>query len=785
MKKIKPILILCMILLTGLPVSAHTYSIIPYPKSLIPQEGEYIFKNEQKISFPTEISEVAKEFICRIKTVTGINLVTISESKKADISFTLQKNMANEAYKLYITPSHITIQASTPAGFFYAIQSLYQLMPPQISVNKRTECVNVWNVPCVQIDDEPRFAYRGMMLDVARYFMPKEYVLEFIDRLAAQKINTFHFHLTEDQGWRIEIKKYPKLTSVGATRPYTMVGYKTFHAPIIPDNTVHQGYYTQDDIREIVAYAQKRFVTIIPEIELPGHSSAAVAAYPELSCGIKDRYEVIKTFGIFDNVFCPNEKTFRFLEDVFSEVAALFPGTYIHIGGDECPKTAWKQCSHCQGLMKKLNLKDENQLQSYFIHEVEKIVNRQGKQIIGWDEILDGGLAPNATVMSWRGEKGGIEAAKSGHSVIMMPNADTYLNYYQEDPEYAPIGSGSFLPIEQVYSYEPIPAQMNDRDKKYVLGMEAALWTPYMKNPDVVDYYMYPRFYAVAEVAWTPAEAKNYTDFLARIRKQYARLDLQQVKACRNYFDAYIDGAFNKRTRKFEVRITGMIPGSEIRYTTDGRIPTSASNVYSTPIVLHKNTTIKAAVFTPDGNITGKITEKNFVVNKATGKSYICNVPYRFKPDNPGAKDYSKFNFCGLTNGIKGYLNHVHPWVAIRPTTITEITIDLEKQEQFSSVRYSVLNGYGQEAVAPQETWIEISDDNNNFKEIAHRNFTYHIENKWQIFEHNFTFAPQKARYVKIKLKNGYLPHKLGGFPIPEEKEGSLGMIFIDEVEIN
>ncbi|MDR2627900.1 MAG: family 20 glycosylhydrolase, partial [Dysgonamonadaceae bacterium] len=591
---ILPFLVTLLYACTGQQEPVNEYNIIPQPKSLTAKEGRFKLKDQQLLSVSTgnpEVEKIAATFIDRIKTASGI---TINKSAGTPTShpailFEQTEGMGDEAYQLSVTPEQIHVRATHPAGFFYAVQSLYQLLPPEIISDRKAKGKISWSIPCVVIDDEPRFAFRSALLDVGRYFMPKAYILEFIDRMAAQKMNQFHFHPTEDQGWRIEIKKYPKLTEIGSVRPYTQTGFKTAHAPIIPDGVEHRGFYTQEDIKEIVAYAADRYVNVLPEIELPGHSAAALAAYPEYACGVQDKYEVIKTFGIFEEVYCPKEETFRFLEDVFDEILPLFPSKYIHIGGDECPKVAWKKCSHCQALIKRLKLKNEYELQSYFIRRIEKYLNEKGKQIIGWDEILEGGLAPNATLMSWRGEKGGIEAAKAGHSVIMIPNGDTYLNYYQEDPEYAMVGSGSFLPMEQVYKYEPIPAGLTEEEQKYVLGTGIALWTPYMKTPQIVDYYMYPRFFAIAEVAWTPQEGKNYEDFLKRVGKQYPRLDIKKINACRNYFDPYIDGKYNTDKRQYEVTLIKMMSGANLHYTTDGSEPSARSPLYTEPIVITKN----------------------------------------------------------------------------------------------------------------------------------------------------------------------------------------------------
>ncbi|MDR1337028.1 MAG: family 20 glycosylhydrolase [Tannerella sp.] len=770
------------------PEPANEYSIIPRPKSLTAMEGRFKLKDGQVLSVPAgnpEAEKIAAGFIHRIKTASGITISTTDDAPSLHpaILFEPAEDMGGEAYRLSVTPEQVRIRAAHPAGFFYAVQSLYQLLPPEI-VSLQPAAGNVsWSIPCVEIDDEPRFAFRSALLDVGRHFMPKAYVLEFLDRMAAQKMNQFHFHPTEDQGWRIEIKKYPRLTEVGSVRPWTQAGFKTAHAPVVPDGVEHSGFYTQEDIKEIVAYAAERYINVLPEIELPGHSAAAVAAYPEYACGVQDRYEVIKTPGVFKEVYCPKEATFRFLEDVFDEVLPLFPGKYVHIGGDECPKDAWKKCPHCQALIRKLNLKDEYGLQSYFIRRMEQYLNGKGKQIIGWDEILEGGLAPHATVMSWRGEKGGIEAAKAGHPVVMIPNGDTYLNYYQEDPEYAMVGSGSFLSMEQVYRYEPVPAALTPEERKCVLGTGIALWTPYMKTPQVVDYYMYPRFFAIAEVAWTPQEGKDYDDFLARVGNQYRRLDIRHVNACRNYFDVYIDGKYSIERKRYEVSLVKMLPGAGVRYTTDGSEPDARSSLYTEPVVIAKNTHIKAAVFV-DGKPAGKISEKHFYISKATGKKYYSNARYRFAPTNPGARDFMKLNFSGLTNGIKGYLTHTHPWVAYHPVEETQIVVDLEEATPVGYVKYSVMNGYGTEAVAPQEAVVEVSTDSIRFTKVAEKSYRYDIENRWQMFDHTFTFTPQSARFVRIRLKNGRLPHGLGGVPVPVEREGELGMVFIDEIEI-
>jgi hexosaminidase len=442
------------------------------------------------------------------------------------------------SYTLAVTASGVKVRSNSGQGVFYGIQSLLQLLP----VDKSAKL----SIPLVAIKDEPRFAYRGMHLDVGRHFFSVADVKKYIDYLALHKMNYFHWHLTEDQGWRIEIKKYPKLTSVGGYRNGTITG----HAPGNGnDNTRYGGFYTQEEIKAVVAYALKRYITIIPEIEMPGHASAAIAAYPELSCfpeesteikpnvvwaGPKTGKQVQQTFGVFPDVFTPTENTFKFLEDVLDEVMPLFPSKYIHIGGDESPKDYWKRSAFCQQLIKEKGLKDEHGLQSYFIQRIEKYINSKGKQIIGWDEILEGGLAPNATVMSWRGEQGGIDAAKQKHNVIMTPSTYVYFDYAQSKPEDS-LTIGGYLPIQTVYSYDPIPKELAADEQHYVLGAQANLWSEYLGNWSKLEYMIFPRLSALSEVLWSQKDGRSWDEFEPRLKQQVQRYDLWKVSYSKAY----------------------------------------------------------------------------------------------------------------------------------------------------------------------------------------------------------------------------------------------------------
>lgn len=482
----------------------------------------------------------------------GFNLSDIKQDNQSVIRLELDARSQSSkkgAYTLISSHAGITIKSSNPEGIFYGVQSLIQLLPlPNANAHKSTLKLRV---PTLTIQDEPRFAWRGMHLDVARHFFPVTFVKQYIDYLALHKMNYFHWHLTDDQGWRIEIKKYPRLAAIGGFRNGTIVGR---HPGSSNDNMPYGGFYTQDQIREVIAYAARRYITVIPEIEMPGHASAAIAAYPELSCypdsttvfpgpkSEKSRLQrgkkVQETWGVFDDVFCPTDYTFHFLEDVLDEVVQLFPSGYIHIGGDECPKDAWKGSAFCQSLMKEKMIKDEHALQSYFINRMEKYLNSKGRSIIGWDEILEGGLAPNATVMSWRGEEGGIEAARLGHDVIMTPGSYCYFDHSQDKQDDS-LTIGGYTSIQKVYDYEPLPKTLDRSKAKHILGAQANLWTEYITNPRKAQYQVFPRMAALSEVLWSPAERRKWKSFESRLQTQLKRYELWDV----HYSKALIDPA--------------------------------------------------------------------------------------------------------------------------------------------------------------------------------------------------------------------------------------------------
>lgn len=506
-------------------------AIIPQPVYLSLGEGRFTFNAHTVLLAEGPAAPIAAFLRADLARAAGLELGQHAGTGNT-VEFRLDAGLSvlgKEGYRLEITPDKVLARAPQPNGLFYALQSLRQLLPPAVFSPTLATGVD-WSAPCLEIEDKPRFGWRGAMLDVGRHFMPKSFVLKFIDLLALHKLNSFHWHLTEDQGWRIEIKRYPRLTEVGAWRKESMTGHFNGSMENLQyDGTPHGGYYTQEDVREVVAYAQARFVSVVPEIEMPGHSQAAVASYPELgNTGVP--VEVCRVWGVNENVFNVEESTITFLTNVLDEVMALFPGAFIHVGGDECPKKQWRESPAAQAKMRELGLEDEEQLQSWFIRRIDRYLTGKGRRLIGWDEILEGGLAENAAVMSWRGEEGGIAAANAGHDVVMAPYQYTYLDYYQsEDTANEPLSIGGHLPLEKVYGYEPIPAAIDADKVQHVLGAQAQLWTEYIHTPQHLEYMAFPRLCALAETTWLPAGAKDFAGFKQRLARHLQRLDAYGV----------------------------------------------------------------------------------------------------------------------------------------------------------------------------------------------------------------------------------------------------------------
>ncbi len=744
--------------------------ILPRPQQVDRQQGQYVMRGEQTVAFPDSSAgaHTVFRYLSEALRPAGISLKQVAPEAKASIRWSFSDQLAEEAYTLTITPEAISICSNPSAkGLFYGVQSLLQLLPPSAWDTKQKPAES-YQLPAMNLTDAPRFAYRGAMMDVGRNFLPKEAVLKMLDLMAFYKLNRFHFHLTDDQGWRIEIKKYPRLTEKGAYRKQTQVGHCDYYFPRRYDGIEKRGFYTQDEIREIVRYAADRFITVIPEIEMPGHSSAALACYPELSCGLGKTYVVRDYYDVFDEVYCPKEHTFRFLEDVLTEVIDLFPSHYIHIGGDECPKKAWKKCSHCQALMKQLNLPDESALQSWFIHRIEKFVNSRGRDIIGWDEILEGGLAPRATVMSWRGVAGGIEAARQQHSVIMTPGEYCYFDFYQEDPEEAPLAIGGYLPLDKVYSYNPLPGELTAEEQKYIIGVQANIWGEYIQTPDYFEYMTFPRLIAMSEVQWTQPERKDFASFARRLDREFERLGYRGVNACRHFYNVLIEGGWKEEKKNFEVDLHTLCPDADIRYAIGDSVITPSSARYEHPIVLTEEATVYAQAFR-QGKPLGNVTRRTFAVNKATGCRYACT---------PAAEwEYTQED-TGLTDGVRGYAKNLRCWGRLGQDT-ARVTLTLHQTDTLQEVRFASVWRPANELWPPRAVRVSVSTDGQQFTTVGEQALTYDFSptegTRYPVTIH---FSPVKAAYLQVE----WLPTER--CPKGYFNEGNPCKLAIDELEV-
>lgn len=755
-------------------------SILPQPQKLVAVSGSFYLNNKTIIYVETEETRAA------IKALTDKIKIDGTQPKVLDLNNTTTNDnvifflktddsaLGTEGYRLSVTPRQINIRANTTQGMFYAVQSLLQIMPPDIFSTVPLRKKSAWKIPCVEIEDKPRYSYRGLHLDVSRHFQPISVIKKYIDLLAMYKMNTFHWHLTDDQGWRIEIKKYPKLTEIGSKRKQTLIGSLS-EKPERYDGKPHGGFYTQEQIKEVVTYAQERCVTIIPEIEMPGHALAALAAYPELSCDPSKNYEVATKWGVFEDVFCPTDKTFDFLQDVLSEVMELFPAKYIHIGGDESPKEAWKQSKFCQDLIKKEGLKDEHELQSFFIKRIEKFINSKGKNIIGWDEILEGGLAPNATVMSWRGIEGGITAAKQKHNVIMTPGSHCYFDYYQGDPETEPLAIGGYTSLEKVYSYEPTPDELNSEQAKYILGAQGNVWTEYIKTADYLEYMVYPRAIALAEVMWSPKNRRDYTDFVERLLMHSKRLDYLKVDYATRAYDVKFDlknqkNISNPETTTTTVSMGTVLKDMDIRYTTDGTTPKSTSNLYSQPVEITNTTTLKAAVF-QGSKLLSKVTIQTFYINSAFGMKYsLLNAP---------KNTYESGEF-GLTNGIRATEKSYAQWTGFNGNDM-EVTLDFGVPRSFSKATINFLNRPESWIFLPDYVIISVSNDGKEWLDINRADFAHNRGDNRYIREAKLQFSEytKPKRFLKVFAKN------MGKCPKGHPGEGQAAWLFADEIIID
>lgn len=720
----------------------------------------------------------------------GYKLNVEKKSVNANSIHINYERMDNEiagAYNLTVDKKGVYIAGENEAGVFYGIQTLIQILPA--ANNKPQTTNNKLNIPQLSIKDYPRFPYRGMHLDVCRHFFPVSFVKKYIDYLAAYKYNTFHWHLTDDQGWRIEIKKYPDLTKIGSQRNGTIIGR---YPGTGSDNTPYGGFYTQEEIKEVVQYAKGRYIEVIPEIEMPGHGSAAIAAYSWLSCfpqkpteipanmisqkSIEEQKNgrvklVQETWGVFDDVFCAGkDSTFIFLENVIDEVIKLFPSKYFHLGADECPKTHWKICPYCQKRMKDKNLKDEHELQSWFVQHIEKYLNSKGKTMIGWDEILEGGLAPNAVVMSWRGEAGGIEAAKQKHQVIMTPGNPVYFDHTQSKNEDS-VTIGGYNPIENVYAYDPIPKELTAEQGKYILGAQANMWAEYIAYPSKVEYMMFPRMTALSEVLWSPKEKRDWKDFERRLPFIFERLDKQKINYSKAYFDLKATVVPTEDYNGVLWKLESNLSNTKIKWVPS--LVSSSLLDYDVPILIKKDVNeMSGVVLNSSNNWMSRVTQ-SFHFNKATGKKIsIVNPPSKSYPGN-GA-----FTLVDGVQNEKG-MSKTSEFLGFKGDDL-DVTIDLGKEMDVSKVTLHVLKQTGSWIYLPKQvevTYIPFIDTTIVTRHPPLETVTVDINpdddlNKIEIKKEKF------CRYIQIKAKN------YGTIPSGKPGAGNPAWLFADEIEV-
>ncbi len=758
---------MAILLFAAMSVGAQTtLPIIPKPVSLIQKEGSFKIDDQTSLQYPADksLQGAARFFTASIKDISGITLKqNQGGNKQIILKIDKSKVTQPEGYQLIVSPQRIMITAHSSQGILYGFQTLLQTLPA-IRTNAALD------VPSMEVTDYPRFSWRGMHLDVCRHFFSPETVKEYIDLLAKYKLNTFHWHLTDDQGWRLEIKKYPRLTSVGAWRvDRTDKDWGSREIAIEGEKPSYGGFYTQQQVREIVAYAAERGVTVVPEIEMLAHAESAIAAYPQLSCIQKQ--QTVLPGGIyppeFQTSYCAgNEEVFKFLQDVLTETMALFPSKYIHIGGDELDKSFWQKCPKCQHRMKTEGLKNVDELQSYFIKRIEKFVASKGRRIIGWDEILEGGLAPEATVMSWRGESGGIAAAKLGHDVIMTPGNPLYFDHYQAGPQGEPAGFGGFNPLEKVYAYNPVPNELNAEQAKHILGAQANLWTEYITTREQVEYMVLPRMAALAELDWTPLEQKDFAGFRQRLKPHFTAYGQLGYRYSKGNYTVAIKPLI--RDGKLSVQLSSEMPDVEIHYTTDGNFPGADSKKYTSPIEINTSVVVKA-VTTENGKVMNvEPASQSFVMHKAVGSkvTYVNPVSNYYQADGPNS----------LVDGIRGTYAVGKYWHGFSGKDLIA-TVDMGTAKSITKVTLGCLQHYRDWIFLPIDVKFEISKDGTNFKEAGNvHNTISPNETNALIRDFSVNFPAEAVRFIRVTAK--ILPAAPKGHP----GEGKPVWIFADEI---
>ncbi len=745
------------------------YNVVPLPQEIVPGDGPgFLLSSSTVIAYPADNDSLKRnaELMAEyFKTLTenDLKIVTEAPEKNAVVLKADLENSNPEAYQITVNANLITINGATPAGNFYGIQTLRKAVPSAKYQNVE--------YPAVTINDAPRFGYRGAMFDVSRHFFPVDSVKAFIDMLALHNINTLHWHLSDDQGWRIEIKKHPRLTEIGSKRSGTCI-LKDFESN---DSIPYGGFYTQDEAREIVKYAADRHITVIPEIDLPGHMLAALTAYPHLGC-TGGPYEVWTRWGVADDVLCAgNDSTYQFIDDVLTEITEIFPSKYIHIGGDESPKVRWEVCEKCQAKIKELGLKSdahstaEQKLQTYVMAHATETLKNLGRNMIGWDEILEGGPIDGGVVMSWRGTDGAIEAVKYGMKTILSPTNYCYFDYTQSlDTENEPFGIGGYLPIERVYSFNPVDSTLTPEEQARVLGAQANLWTEYISTMEHLYYNELPRLAAMSEVQWTAPEKKDFRNFSNRMANMFHQYDAFGMNYARHLFNVQPEISIEKG--KGIVVTLSTFDNAPIYYTLDGTEPTEASELYTEPVVLDKTCTIKAAVIRPEGK--SRVWSDSVSFNKATSSEVTFAFPPhgRYTADGPQTLVDGRFGHDAFNDGSWLGFN-ANPMVA---------TLDLGQPKEFSSLSINTNVRSNDWIYDARKISVEVSDNGKDFKEVASEEYPALTEHKSEIVNHTLNFAPVTAQWVRVTV----VPEK----SIPAfhtAGKGLPGFVFVDEIVLN
>ncbi|UUW07985.1 glycoside hydrolase family 20 protein [Flavobacterium plurextorum] len=773
MRTLKPLFTLLFLAVLSSGYSQKVFTekdiqIIPKPNQVVLQSGSFEFSKNTVFVAATDFQkDISNALINKFGAAAGWRPIIGTKAPKNNyIQFKVDSNLHNEAYRLEINNNTITVTAKGNAGFIYGLETIRQLLPTAIE-SKHAVTIVKWEIPNVTITDEPRFQWRGLMLDLSRHFFDKNYILATIDRLAMHKMNVLHLHLVDDQGWRIEIKKYPKLTEVGAWR--VDQENLAWNARLLtnPDQKgTYGGFLTQEELKEIVKYATAKNVEVVPEIEMPAHVSSAIAAYPELACF--DQRIGVPSGGLWPitDIYCAGkESTFEFLENVIDEVITIFPSKYIHIGGDEATKTNWEKCPHCQKRMKEHGLKNVHELQSYFVKRMEKYINSKGKKLIGWDEILEGGLAPEATVMSWRGTKGGTEAAQQGHDVIMTPESPCYFNFYQGPQNEEPLAFDAYNPLNKVYEFDPVVSGMTPQEAAHVLGGQANLWAEFLSAPKDSEYMIFPRLAALSEVLWSSKESRNWNDFTTRLAPLLKRYDYLGINYAKSAYLVTAVSSADIVKKQINVTLKNEFPNPDIRYVLGNKTLDINALKYTNPIQFNQTTVLKASLFQNDKPV-GKTFTDTIVFHKAVAHKVNYLTPFNnsYKGDGP-------FTMVNTIRGSKNF--HDGQWQAWLVNDM-ELVIDLEKQESVQEVIIGTLESQGAGIFFPVQVKVLVSNDGIKYKEAGKVSRPYASNPTSELKDFKINFEKTNVRFIKVIASN-----------LKKSPRGESSWLFVDEILVN